>query len=141
LCLGNDAEDVNYQEALSAWHSLCNTFLPSSLTITTPPLSTITATFVDNCPAEAKACETAKLIYDNCGISFTNFGAPFTSCYCQPAWLSLDYQCEYVGNTSCAGIPATLSELVGYDCPNFQEVIGTGLVSIVHRSVVKTCLF
>ncbi|KAE9379449.1 hypothetical protein N431DRAFT_500027 [Stipitochalara longipes BDJ] len=127
LCFQDGDQDYQYQSALSLWHSLCNTFLPSSLTITTPLLSTITAEYRPLCPDEEQACQTARLIYDNCGMSFTNHDAPFTSCYCQPGWLSLDYQCEFLGNTSCAGIPATLSNLIGYDCPNFQDIIGTGL--------------
>lgn len=66
---------------------------------------------------------------DNCEYSYSDASASFTSCVCQPNWLVADYECEFVGNTSCLGIPATLSNLLGYDCPNFQSVIGNGLVS------------
>ncbi|KAN0089840.1 hypothetical protein V8E51_018419 [Hyaloscypha variabilis] len=127
VCYEGDSLDDDYQSALSSWHSLCDTFLPSTLTVTTPPLSQITENYLATCQAEQDACSTMQLLQDNCDNSFTEANAAYTSCLCQPRWLSLDYTCEFEGNRSCLGVPATLSNMIGYDCPNFQDVIGTGL--------------
>ena len=139
VCFQDGHLDYAYQSALSLWHSLCNTFLPPSLAVTTPPLGTITATYRPLCPGAVDACQTAQLLYDNCGNTFKTPDAAFTSCVCQPRFLSLDYQCNFAGNTSCLGIPATLSNLIGYGCPNFQSIIGTGLVSTFPWLQVRLC--
>lgn len=130
LCFEDNYFDSDYEKYLGQWHSVCDTFLGSAVTkITTPPLSTLTAIYDTAC--NPQACQTAKLLFDGCTHSFSNDDAPFTSCLCQPRWIVADYECAFIGNTSCKGIPATLSNLVGYDCPNFQSVIKTGLVSVV----------
>jgi len=137
LCFLDTRLDLTYQTALSLWHSLCNTF--TTFPTTTPTLSTISASYDALCGDSAigEACATARLLFDDCSSSFS---APnlLTSCVCQPQFLSLDYSCEYLGNTSCLGIPATVEELVGYGCSNFGAVIGTGIAS---HSIVTVSAF
>jgi hypothetical protein len=129
VCFESDRLDINYEEALSLWHSLCNTF--TTFSPSTPPVSVISSNYDAFCIDNNlhSACATAQLLSDQCESSFSSDNGGFTSCLCQPRFLSLDYSCEYLGNTSCLGIPATMSNLIGYPCPNFAPIIGTGIVS------------
>jgi len=137
LCFESDRLDTTYEEALSLWHSLCNTF--TTFSASTPPVSVVSASYDIFCGDNGvqSACTTASLLFDQCTSSFSSNNARFTSCLCQPRFLSLDYSCEYLGNTSCLGIPATAPNMVGYPCPNFAEIIGTGIAS---QSVVTVSL-
>lgn len=128
LCFEDNSLDDTYQSALSLWHSLCNTFITFSPT--TPAVSAINTSYDALCGnAIEEDCTTAQIILEQCSNSHTD-NVLFTSCLCQPQFLSLDYTCEFLGNTSCLGVPATLSSLAGYQiCPNFGEIIGTGIVN------------
>jgi hypothetical protein len=130
LCFEDNWLDPSYESALSQWHSLCNTFITFSPT--TPPVSTITVSYDALCNGVEEACATAKLLFDQCDGSYTN-DVHFTSCVCQTRFLILDYSCEYLGNTSCLDILANTSLLLGYNCPDFAAVIGTGILSDVIR--------
>jgi hypothetical protein len=131
VCFESNQLGPNYGEALSLWHSLCNTF--TTFSYSTPQVNAFSTDFnalcIDN--NAYSACVTAQEIYDDCSNSFSSDNVRLTSCFCQPRYLSLDYTCEFIGNTSCLGIPAITSNLQGYACPNFAAIIGTGIVSVL----------
>ena len=119
-CLETTDEDGVLQSAASAWHSLCSSI---TFTPTTPVISTVSLDGDEFCAtAIDRACRTAAASSDQCSRSATNL-AGFSSCVCQPSVILYDYSCEYIGNTTCLGVPATLSEMYLYDCPNFSQVL------------------
>jgi hypothetical protein len=120
LCFESDEMDPSFESGLSQWHTLCNAL--SFFAPTTPSISSITTYYDYNNLCDGEACATAKLLFDSCAGTFTD-DARYTSCICAPSFLTLDYSCEYLGNTSCEGIPATLSNLIGYGCSNFPAVL------------------
>jgi hypothetical protein len=79
----------------------------------------------------APACRSASILFHTCYDSITSPGvAQLTSCICKPEVIRHDYTCQFLGNTSCEGTAATVSNLLEYSwCSNFQSVIGTGPVS------------
>ena len=138
LCLGNDDGDGSMQTAIDEWHSACDkeiTFSP-----TTPVVTSLTATDnnQDFCNTVGSACASGIDLASQCSLSYTSLGA-FSSCYCQPELLSLQYTCLYQANTSCFGEPAALTNIPAYNfCDNAASVLGSaGPTNSVSRS--ETC--
>lgn len=140
LCLDSDDGDDSMQTAIDEWHSACDneiTFSP-----TTPVVTSLTATYnQDFCSAAGSACASELDLATQCSLSYTNFGA-FSSCYCQPEMLSLQYTCQYQRNTSCFGEPAALTNIVAYSfCDNAASVLGSaGATKSVSRSETRWSL-
>jgi hypothetical protein len=138
LCFEDNRLDIQYESALSLWSGLCSTF--TTFSATTPSISAVATSYDALCGDRVdRFCGSANLIVNQCDYSFTQESL-FTSCLCQPNFLILDYNCEYLGNISCLGVPATMSSLVGYNCPNFGAVIGTGIVSEVYLVELSSSL-
>lgn len=127
LCFESTDLDDNMVEGISSWHSVCDTYITYSPT--TPVLSTITSTYdAAFCESAELACLSEEVALDKC-TTITDISS-FDECSCQPSILRYDYTCQYLGNSSCLGIEAAYSNLIGYsDCPNFNQVIGGGIVS------------
>ncbi|KAK3939011.1 hypothetical protein QBC46DRAFT_388881 [Diplogelasinospora grovesii] len=141
VCLqadGTDGTDGSLQAGVYSWHSLCDAYVSTSFTPTTPVLSSIGTSFDQFCVETAEpVCQSAKKSFDICTNSITNAAQISASCVCQPAFLSLDYTCEYLGNISCLATSATMSELIGYGCSNFAQVVGTAPVTPTSGSTVS----
>lgn len=133
LCLGNGQQiDLQLSNQVSIWHSECDSHLAYSPT--TPVQSSITASYNTN------ACLSADLDCNrltNARVSCTQDYHPgqeksLTSCLCQPALLTLAYDCSVLGNVSCIQVPAHLSQMAEYGhCPNLEKslTIPASLVS------------
>jgi hypothetical protein len=136
LCLFSYDLDDEWQEVASSWHILCDTY--NTFSPTTPPLSTLTTTQLDeSCENCEEACKSDQASMDKC-TTFLPDVTKFSSCTCEPDILSWDYTCFYLGNISCLATGGTISNLYGYTyCDNFAEVIGSGIVS---SSTTSVCL-
>ena len=135
LCLDSDDDDGSLQTAIAEWHSACDIEITFSLT--TPVVTSLTATYNDDfCSAAGSACASEADLISQCSLSHTTLGAQFSSCYCQPELLSLQYTCEYLLNTSCFGEPAALTDIPAYNfCDNAASVLGSaGPTNSVSRS-------
>jgi hypothetical protein len=79
----------------------------------------------------APACRSASILFHTCYDTITSPGmSQLTSCICKPEIIRHDYTCQFLGNTSCRGTGATVSNILEYSwCSNFQSVIGTNSVS------------
>jgi hypothetical protein len=128
LCLGNDDIDGYFQPEIETWHSLCDGKI--SFTPTTPPLWSITASYnVDFCTTVFSSCESASQVAEDCAIS--NTGQQYLSCFCQPSVLSMEYTCEFLGNTSCVQTSAALTNLAAYGyCTNLLAVLGSSSAGV-----------
>jgi len=127
-CFQGHDLDSTFEEGISSWHALCDTFVSSQPTTAAP--SSISEHPEAFCRSVVEsACYDAEMIHSNCVTSITTDAALLSSCFCQPDALRLDYTCDFIGNKSCLQTGATLSSLFAYSCANFAEVIGTGLVS------------
>jgi len=139
LCLDSDDGDGSLQTAIDEWHSACDgeiTFSP-----TTPVVTSLTATYnEDFCRAAGSACASEADLVTQCSLSY--IGAQFSSCYCQPELLSLQYSCDYQLNTSCFGEPAALTNIPAYNfCDNAASVLGSaGPAKSVSRSETRWSL-
>lgn len=117
------------------WSSLCKTSATLTFTPTTAPPATFTPYPDEYCNDISSACEAARVLLNRCVPLVTDLSPAsenkYSSCMCAPDLLRKDYSCEFLGNRSCLATGATMESLLGYsDCSNFQEVIGTGLVSL-----------
>lgn len=129
LCFQNNDLDQTFQDGLKSWHSLCDTYVTRPPT--TAPDVTVTPGPGDFCiEVVRRACSTARILVNDCTRYLTGDDAPFTSCICGPELLRNAYTCEFVGNTTCLSVPATIESVVGYTCDNFQAAIGTNTVSL-----------
>ena len=127
ICLENDGADQVFQEAAFSWHQDCDSYISHQ---PTTPVVTPLASYVgdDYCFSTVDAaCVSAEVLLDNC-IKFAGDDARFTSCTCDPAIVRLEYTCQFLGNTSCLGAEATLSEVIGYSCSNFGQVMSSATV-------------
>lgn len=126
MCFGNDNNDDSVQTGINQWHSVCDkkiTFTP-----TTPPITSLASTYLgaDFCTTAFSACEQGNQLAQQCSRSYSGSVSQFSSCYCQPQLLSLQYTCLFLGNTSCEAEPATLSNMPQYKyCSNFGSVLGS----------------
>lgn len=65
LCLGSLIEDGQMQSEVNIWHSACDSIV--NFTPTTPPISTITASYsVDMCHSIGNECASASLADERC---------------------------------------------------------------------------
>ena len=137
LCFEDNVDPVDYAsiDAIATrWHKLCDsvvTFQP-----TTPLISSI-STQMDTALCVGTVlpiCKSVSILFGQCTRGLISDFTSISSCLCQPLVLSYAYTCEFLGNTSCNSLPATLSEVWGYSvCDNFNQVIGTGLVCSLLR--------
>jgi hypothetical protein len=123
LCFGNDMNDNVMATGLSLWHSVCDnriTFSPS-----TPAVSTLSTTNDPNfCTTAYSACQSHLNSQGECSLSDPKLGPEFSTCFCQPELLSLAYTCVYMGNLTCQGEPAALTNIPGYNfCRNAPSVL------------------
>jgi hypothetical protein len=128
LCLGSDVNDGSFQTYIRSWHSACDdviTFSP-----TTPALSSITVPYDPKfCNTVLSSCARASISAAGCDGSYT--GQQYSSCICQPPLFSLQYTCEFLGNTSCLLTTAALTGMAAYGlCPNLVDVLGGGNASV-----------
>jgi hypothetical protein len=124
LCFDNNDLGGSFQTGLAAWHNVCDS--STTAAITTPPLSSITVSEkLDFCVTAFSSCDGFSVSVDQCSLSYS--GQNFFSCLCQPKILSLEYTCEFLGNTSCQLSSAALTNLELYPyCSNLVSVLGTG---------------
>jgi hypothetical protein len=137
LCLDSDDGDGSLQTAIDEWHSACD--LEITFSPTTPVVTSLTATYnQDFCNAAGSACASEADLISQCSLSYTNLGQ-FSSCYCQPELLSLQYTCLYQLNTSCFGEPAALTDIPAYNfCNNAASVLGSaGPTNSVSRGETR----
>lgn len=137
LCFEDAVDPVDYASIdtiASGWHNLCDsvvTFQP-----TTPPISSI-STQMDTAlcfDTVLPICQSVTILLSQCTRGLSSDFSSVSSCLCQPLVLSYAYTCEFLGNTSCNSLSATLSEVWGYSlCNNFNQVIGTVPVCSVMR--------
>jgi hypothetical protein len=129
VCLGNGDIDGAFQPELMSWHSVCDGKL--SATLTTPPISSITASFnVDFCTTIFSSCQSMEYELQKCSLSYTR--QKYSSCICQSKLYSLEYTCEYIGNTSCVRTTAAVTDIVLYSyCSDFSQVFwGSGSITV-----------
>jgi hypothetical protein len=141
LCFGNDDNDGSLQTGIDQWHSACDTEITFSPT--TPIVTSLTATYnQDFCNTAGSACASGNDLASQCSLSYTNLGAHFSSCFCQPELLSLQYTCLYQLNTSCLAEPAALTNIPAYNfCDNAASVLGSaGPTNSVSRSETRWSL-
>lgn len=133
-CFRGNALDESFESGLLSWSSLCKTSATLTFTPTTAPPVTFTPYPDEYCNDIRSACTAAQVLFDRC-VPLARDESPegekrFSSCMCAPDLLRKDYSCMFLGNRSCLATGATIESALGYkDCSNFQEVIGTGLVS------------
>ena len=100
------------QEVLSDWHKDCDGFITFSPT--TPVLSVPSFTFnAEACSIAYTACYLWTKSISTCTaneLSHTQSNVN-SNCLCNITHLSLASACEYGGNKTCRGIPATLSNI------------------------------
>ena len=134
LCFLGDDLDSTLEDGLMSWHALCDDFV--TFKPTTPALSQLTTSRNDDyCNILIRgACTQARTALTSCGLLTGE--AAFSSCTCAPSLIILEYSCEFLGNTSCLATGATLSSLDPYSsCANFEDVVGTGVVSRPSKPV------
>ncbi|KAI8718231.1 hypothetical protein NCS52_00601300 [Fusarium sp. LHS14.1] len=126
LCYRREDLGVNFDRARELWNSLCGSVI--TFDPTTAPPSSYEAYPDQLCQEIKTKCAGARELLRECTdyVSDTD-GSKFSSCTCRPTLLREAYSCAYVGNTTCLGLGATLSNVLGYQCDNFESVIGTGL--------------
>ncbi|KAK3331623.1 hypothetical protein B0T19DRAFT_455910 [Cercophora scortea] len=125
LCFLDHDMDSGQEEAISLWHSVCDTFV--TVPITTLPVSSLTTTRdLSKCLEGVKdACSSAMIIGKQCA-TLTDNSAKFSSCMCDPQNIRNDYTCEYLVDVSCNDKTADTSTMVLYSmCPNFDSVIAS----------------
>jgi hypothetical protein len=137
VCAGNGNGDNQVQDTLSDWHIGCDSHV--NFTVTTPALSTITATYDPRiCTNLVTWCGSASVELQRCTTDYTSV-ADVSSCLCAPELLSLEYSCNYVGNASCLQTNAALSNMAAYTyCANFQSVLGS--ITDVHMLSPLNCI-
>ena len=111
-CLDSYEEDGEIQQVLANWHSECDTFV--TFAPTTPVLSTPTFTIGNPiCTNIESICTFGGSITRACKESFPSDSqtASLYSCLCQSSLLSAASVCEYDGNITCLGTPATLTSI------------------------------
>lgn len=127
LCFGDDSQDLNIENQLELWHSICDSRLTFSLT--TPLVSNIITSFQkDFCNTAASACDSGLLSQSECSETYAGHGSTsaFSSCLCEPKLLSLAYTCNVLGNVSCLITPGAVTNMAQYKlCTNLLEVVGT----------------
>jgi hypothetical protein len=123
---GNEADNI-FQSALFSWSQDCIGYITYSPT--TPVLTTLATDIPAFCGTQVEAaCNEAEEILGACE-TITN-SAKFSSCLCQPQFLSQDYTCEYLGNVTCLSTTAAFTNLIGSSaCSNFGQYIGPHIVS------------
>jgi hypothetical protein len=123
LCFGNGESDNSVEDTVSDWHEGCDSHVSS--TITTPALSTITASYDARiCTNLVSWCGGVSVGIEKCTTDYTSV-SDISSCLCAPPLLSLEYSCMYVGNASCIQTNAALSNIPAYSfCSNFESVLG-----------------
>lgn len=79
------------------------------------------------------ACVTAESMINEClDYAIQTDTSQFSSCTCRPELLRQDYTCEYLGNATCLGKSAALSNLWGYaGCSDFAAAISSATVSML----------
>ncbi|UPL00839.1 hypothetical protein LCI18_011773 [Fusarium solani-melongenae] len=123
LCYRREDLGVNFDRVRELWTSLCGSVITFDPT-TAPPSSY--EPYPDQLCLDLKSkCVNAGNIFRGCVSE--NDVSKISSCTCQPKLLRDAYSCMYLIRTTCLGLEATLSNVPGYECDNFESVIGTGL--------------
>ncbi|KAH7249552.1 hypothetical protein B0J15DRAFT_514235 [Fusarium solani] len=126
LCYRREDLGVNFDRARELWNSLCGSVITFDPT-TAPPSSY--EPYPDQLCQNIKTrcAEARKLLRECTDYTSDKDTSRLSSCTCRPTLLREAYSCAYVANTTCLGLEATLSNVHGYQCDNFESVIGTGL--------------
>ncbi|KAF2473724.1 uncharacterized protein BDR25DRAFT_352228 [Lindgomyces ingoldianus] len=121
FCNGMNNGDT-WNDLADSWHSACDsriTFSP-----TTPALSTYSSIDILACSTAWDGCISQSAEVVKCR-TFSTQESQLTSCMCRPAVLSAAFTCSYYANVSCQLVPATLSNVAGYEyCSGFMDVVG-----------------
>ena len=120
LCQGNPAPDMFYSHYVDDFHSICDQY--TSFPFTVPPVSSLTTTIQPgHCTPFVSACASGTQFDLACSQSYT--GPQLDDCLCAPEVLSLQYTCLYLGNVSCRGVPAALSNIPGWGvCSGYSTI-------------------
>ncbi|RSL97654.1 hypothetical protein CDV31_012932 [Fusarium ambrosium] len=126
LCYRREDLGVNFDRARQLWNSLCGSVITFEPTTAAPSSY---EPYPDEFCLELKnnCAEARKLLGECTDYDSVKDASKLSSCTCRPTLLREAYSCVYIGNTTCLGEEATLSNVPGYQCDNFESVIGTGL--------------
>ena len=133
LCLQSHMFDSQYEAEISEWHARCDNRISSSLTVTTPPLPTITNPYdMFACNRLYQSCVKGDYETNRCSARYLpSSSVSYISCVCQKPIYSLMSECQYDGNISCKRTTAAESNIMGYStCSYFWS----GSVSYVSFS-------
>lgn len=108
--------DSQFESRVRRWHSTCDSRLPSSTSLTTPPVTSLTATYdFGACNRLYQSCASADYETNKCSQTWIPTSSlSYVSCACQPPVYSLFSECQYNGNISCKRTTAAESNIMGY---------------------------
>lgn len=103
-CLESHMFDAQFDSRVRRWHSTCDSRLPSTTSLTTPPVTSLTATYdFGACNRLYQSCASADYETNKCSQTWMpTSGLSYVSCACHPPVYSLFSECQYNGNISCA---------------------------------------
>ena len=83
-------------------------------------------------PKSTTPCQSGQYSQQECHSSYPKQPVSFSSCFCEPALLSMDYTCLYLQNVSCFSTPAALTNLAGVYpyCTNLFQVLGSVSITL-----------
>lgn len=115
-CLESHMFDSQFDSRVRRWHSTCDSRLPSTASLTTPPVTSLTATYdFGACNRLEESCVSAGYEINKCSQTWMPTSSlSYVSCACQPPVYSLFSECQYNGNISCKRTTAAESNIMGY---------------------------
>ena len=124
LCFDGSIPGAGDGDVESLWHEKCD----ARTSVTTPARITQTTTGNDrddSCIwAWSAFWKYAYFWESSCSTLLATLDM-YKSCMCQPYILSVGYTKSFIGNTSCHGTTAALTNMWAYTyCPNFWSIIG-----------------
>jgi hypothetical protein len=113
-CLESYMFDPAFNQKIKQWHSTCDKYIRSSMTIPIEPTITTTYDF-GACTRLQQSCLSADYETNLCSNKYLPTSSlSYASCACQPPVYSLFSECQYNGNISCKQATGVESNIIGY---------------------------
>ncbi|KAK3681765.1 hypothetical protein B0T22DRAFT_301064 [Podospora appendiculata] len=137
LCFLDHDMDSGQEEAISLWHSVCDTFVTVPITTASVVALTTTMDQVSCIERVQDACSSAKMANSECATLTGD--AEFSSCVCDPQKIRNEYTCEYLYDVSCNSKTGDVSTMLAATlCDNFNSVIASATASATVSTVHLT---